>query len=139
MQPDIVFVGNYSYSISTANNTVVLSADELENTSSTSTSGTIRLELWLTTTPWNSGGSNTGYEIATYRITGSSNGTLGPDQYFSNVSNTVTYVNHPPAGSYYVTLAAAEYRPAWCWPRGPTRELALREKTPIAHAASSSA
>ena len=108
MSGDAIFVGNYSYIIDPVSNTVQLNAAEIENSSFSST-GTIRLELWLTTSPWSANGSNVGYEIATDQIYGSSNGTLGPYQYFSNITNTVTYLNHPPAGTYYITLAAAEY------------------------------
>ena len=102
------FIGNVSYSINPALNTVLLTADEIDNATASYT-GTIRLELWLTTTPWNVSGSNTGYEIATDQLSGASNGALGPNQYFSNISQTVTYLNHPPAGTYFVTLAAAQY------------------------------
>ena len=100
--------GNYSYAINPNANTVSLSVDQIVNNSYSST-GTLRLELWLTTTPWSSTGANTGYEVATYRITGSSNGILGPNQYFYNITGTVAYNMHPPVGTYYVTLAVAEY------------------------------
>jgi len=108
MSSNVVFVGNVSYSINPQLGTVLLSAAELDNRSLTSTTGTLRLELWLTAAPWNSSGSNTGYEVATYRISGNSNGTLGPNQYFSNLSQTVSYAA-PPAGTYFVTMAVAEY------------------------------
>ncbi|WP_348698764.1 S8 family serine peptidase [Duganella fentianensis] len=108
MSSNVVFVGNVSYSINPLLGTVLLKADEIDNRSLTSSTGTLRLELWLTTTPWNTNGSNTGYEIATYRISGTSNGTLGPNQYFSNLSQTVSYAP-PPAGTYFVTMAVAEY------------------------------
>lgn len=108
MSTNLNFVGNVSYTIDPAQNTVKLNVTELDNTG-TSTSGTIRLELWLTTTPWNPLGSNTGWEVATDQLSGSSNGTLGPNRYFSNISDTVSYRSHPPAGTYFVTLVAAEY------------------------------
>lgn len=108
MSGNVLMTGSVSYSINPATNTVQLNADKLDNSSASGT-GTIRLELWLTTTPWNPYGSNTGYEIATDQLYGTSNGTLGPYQYFSNIVHTVNYLNHPPAGTYFVTLAAAEY------------------------------
>ena len=108
MAGNIVFVGNYSYSINPVLGTAVLSAAHLENVGA-GISGTIRLELWLTALPWNPGGANSGWEIATYQVSGSSNGTLGPNQYFANIAQTVPLVNRPPPGAYYVTLAAAEY------------------------------
>ena len=100
--------GKYSFYIDPASNTVRLSVDEIDHFDS-GTTGTLRLELWLTTNPWNPSGSNTGYEVANYRISGSSNGTLGPYQIFTNVSATIPYASHPPSGAYYVTLAIAEY------------------------------
>lgn len=109
MTSGVELVGKYSYLISPSSDTVQLDVAEIENTSSSGTTGTLRLELWLTLAPWNTSGSNTGWEIATDQITGSSNGTLGPEQYFSNISKTVPYINHPSAGTYYVTLAVAEY------------------------------
>lgn len=108
MASNIKFVGNYSYSINAALGLVQLAAAELDNIGTTS-SGTLRLELWLTAVPWNPNGSNTGYEIATYQLSGSTNGALGPNQYFANLSQTVALTNRPPPGAYYVTLAAAEY------------------------------
>lgn len=107
MSGDAVLLGSCYYKINPSNDTVQLSINKIENISTTSGTGTIRLELWVTTTPWNPG-FTTGYKIATDQVSGPSNGTLGPDQYFSNISTTVAY-NPPPAGTYYVTLAAAEY------------------------------
>ena len=108
MSINLRFVGNTSYVIDPALNTVRLDVAELDNTGS-GTTGTIRLELWLTSAPWNPLGSNTGYEIATDQLSGSSNGTLGPNQYFSNIDHIVSYRVRPPAGVYFATLVAAEY------------------------------
>jgi subtilisin-like proprotein convertase family protein/subtilisin family serine protease len=104
---DVVIVGNYSYSFNTAAGTVHLSAAELDNLS-TGTTGTLRLELWFTTTPWQADGHNTGFEVATMRLDDNANGTLAPNQKLTNISQTVSYTT-PPNGSYYVTLAVAEY------------------------------
>ena len=108
MSGNAIVVGTYSYVISPSNNTVQLTVDEIQNVASGGT-GTIRLELWLTTSPWNPSGSNTGYEIAKDQLAFSTNGTLASGKYFLNISDTVTYAIHPPAGTYYVTLAVAEY------------------------------
>lgn len=105
---NVVIKGNNFYSIQPSSNTVTLHADEIDNNSLNST-GTLRLELWLTSAAWNLGGSNTGYKIATDRLSGASNGVLGPNQYFANITATVPYNSHPPAGMYFVTLAVAEY------------------------------
>ncbi len=108
MSGNVVLVGTYSYAIYPTTNTVQLTAAQLQNIGASST-GTVRIELWLTTTPWNQNGSNTGYEIATDQLHGSSNGTLGVGQYFANINDTVSFINHPPAGTYFVTMAVAEY------------------------------
>lgn len=104
---NVVIKGNFSYNINPLLNTVQLTADRLDNLSGYTT-GTLRLELWLTTTPWNPNGPNSGYEIATTRLTGTSNGTLGPYQYFYDITGTSAYTR-PAAGTYFVTMAAAEY------------------------------
>lgn len=108
MSGSVIFVGNLSYNINPALGTVRLTAAQLDNPVPEET-GTIRLELWLTTTPWNSHGTNIGYEVATDQLAGSSNGRLGAYQYFSDIAATVPYVNRPLPGIYFVTLAASEY------------------------------
>ena len=108
MSGNAVFVGGNSYYINVSNNTVQITAAEILNNSVAGT-GTIRLELWLTVLPWNTSGTNSGYEIATDQLGGVSNGMLGANQYFSNISDTVTYAIHPPSGTYFITLVAAEY------------------------------
>src|SRR5438034_10893473 len=104
---NVVFAGNVSYSINPSLGTVQLAADQLENLSAYRT-GTLRLELWLTATPWNPVGANTGYEIGASRLVGTTNGTLALGQNFYNISQSSAYTA-PPAGTYYVTMAAAEY------------------------------
>ncbi|AEJ00202.1 hypothetical protein Nit79A3_0308 [Nitrosomonas sp. Is79A3] len=101
--------GSWSYSVTPSANTVNLSVSNIQNNSYFDSTGTIKLELWLTTSPWNDYAANIGYEIAVDQLTGPTNGTLGPNQFFSNINNTVSYLNHPPAGAYYVTLAVTEY------------------------------
>jgi len=104
----VYFSGTQSYSINASANTVNLSASGITNTQPTNTTGTLRLELWLTTVPWNTTGPNSGWEIATSQLTGSSNGSLGPNQSFSSINGTAPNLGMPGAGSYYVTLALGE-------------------------------
>jgi hypothetical protein len=104
----VSIVGTYSYTPDAAAGTVQLNVAELLNSSTTNTTGTLRLELWLTTTPY-TGGAINGYRVAMYQLTGSSNGQLGPDQYFSNVSAAVPLAGLPGAGTYDVTLLVTEY------------------------------
>ncbi|TFW20386.1 DUF4214 domain-containing protein [Massilia arenosa] len=104
MSSYIGFSGTATYSIDPTANTVQLHVDGLHNWGD-NTSKPLRLELWLTTQPWSPSQTNTGYEIAV----GSKSSVLGAYEYFSDLNDTVTFLNHPPAGTYYVTLVAAEY------------------------------
>jgi subtilisin-like proprotein convertase family protein/subtilisin family serine protease len=108
----IKLLGNYGFQfISTSGGPVTgvtFSADKVENVG-TAGSGTIRLELWLTTAPWNPSGQNTGYEVAVDRLVSSANGTLAPNTYYSNISASVPLKNLPPPGTYFATLVAADY------------------------------
>ena len=108
MSGDVVLYGTYSYAISPNSGTVTLNVADILNESAANASGPLRLELWLTTTPWGSG-SGTNYEVATYRITAPNSGVLAPDAAFSNLAVTIPYLTAPPAGNYYVTLVVAEY------------------------------
>jgi len=107
-QSSVEISGTFSYTVNTANDTVQLSVAKILNNSTTYTTGTLRLELWLTTSPY-TGGNINGYRVATYQITGSTNGELGPNQYFSNISATVPLTDLPAAGSYDATLIVSEY------------------------------
>lgn len=107
-QSSVELVGNYSYSANLAADTVLLNVTEILNNSTAYTTGTLRLELWLTTTPY-TGGPISGFRIAIYQLTGPSNGQLGPGQYFSNITQTLPLTGIPAAGSYYVTLLVSEY------------------------------
>jgi hypothetical protein len=72
--------GNTSYSCEGSH--CVLKADRVSNNGSVySISGTLRLELWATDTPY-AGGSISGYQIATYTL-----GQLSANFFFSNISS----------------------------------------------------
>jgi hypothetical protein len=101
-------VGTYSYSVDSSDTTAQLNVAEILNSSTTYTTGTLRLELWLTTTPY-AGGTINGNRIATYQLTGPSQGTLGPNQDFTNISASVPLADLPGPGTYDVTLIVSEY------------------------------
>ncbi len=106
---NLQFVGPVSYSVSFSANTVQINVAKIQNNSTTYTTGTLRLELWLTTSQYQ-GGSITGNRIATASLaSGSSTGQLGPGQYFANISSTPALTNLPSAGSYYASLLLTEY------------------------------
>ena len=68
-------------------------------------SGTVRLELWATTTPY-SGGSISGYRIADY-VPASNGGQLSAGASFVSIRFSDQYTL--PNGQYYITLVAAMY------------------------------
>jgi subtilisin-like proprotein convertase family protein/subtilisin family serine protease len=108
----IKILGKYGYQFDTATDGaitgVTLTADAVKNVG-TATSGTVRLELWLTAAPWDSARTNTGYAIAVDRFNNDANGELQPGHYFQNVSDKVSLSHLPPPGTYFVTLVATEY------------------------------
>ena len=101
---DLVDTFSYTY----ANGTVQFKVSKIENIGDT-TSGAVRLELWLTTAPWSATGPNPGYQVATYTMAGPTNGSLAPHATFENISQIVPITNFPPAGNYFVTLLVSEY------------------------------
>jgi subtilisin family serine protease len=107
---NVWLIGEYSYSYSNLNS-ITLTVPEILYTGS-GTTGTLRLELWLTSAPFSFG--ENAWRIATYRITGSSNGTLGPHQSFNNIVVTVPLTNLPSPGTYYPTLLVSQYNSLSC-------------------------
>ncbi len=107
MSGDASIIGTYSYAIDGVANTVKLSVTQIKNTGTVAT-GPLRLELWFTKAPWNPNGSNTGWEVGVAQVVGML-GKLDAGQSLLNFSQTVPYINHPPPGNYFVTLAVAEY------------------------------
>lgn len=103
---DIQFQGRFSAYLS--NGIVNFNVDKIVNTSKTKSSGTLRLELWATDAPYY-GGSISGYKVGAYQIAGSTNGKLGPNQYFSNITASVNQTTTPPSGIYYSVLVLTEY------------------------------
>jgi len=97
----IQYVGNVSYYIYGYG--VTLSANEIENANSSyKLSGTLRMQLWATTTPY-TGGTINGYVLGQYTI-----GQLGHGNNYFNLANTVPYYT-PPYGNYYLTLVLEMY------------------------------
>jgi hypothetical protein len=85
-------------------NQVRLQAGRVTNTSTTRTSGTLRLELWAGRAPYSSGSGVSGYQTAVYTFSQ----VLKPGYYYDNV-NVLLPFDEPPAGTYYMTVALTEY------------------------------
>jgi len=96
--------GTLSASWSTAGTEVQV--DTISNDNSDGTSGTLRLELWATTTPPVFGNDVTYYALGPAYVLG----TLDAGSQFSNVdSGLLTPYTPPPNGCYFVTIALEEY------------------------------
>jgi hypothetical protein len=87
-----------------------ITIDGIKNYSSSFTSGSLRIDLWALQAPYN-GGAYTGYNTASIRtnqITGVSD-TLGPGQYFYNISLHLPYTPPGNASYSYYTLFLQMY------------------------------
>jgi hypothetical protein len=80
-----------------------ISADRIINSRLGGLSGTLRLEIWATTTPY-SGGSIYGYIFGTRTLD-----QLEGGYSYTGISGYVPY-RAPPSGNYYTTITLEEYR-----------------------------
>ena len=78
-------------------------SERVANHRSGGTSGTLRLELWATTSSPASG-SVFGYQLATYSL-----GTLAAGSYFYNINSGTFNYTQPPTGCYYLSLLLTEF------------------------------
>lgn len=88
--------GTISYQIS--GDRVTVEIERIANNTGNLTTGTLYLTVRMTE---ESSVYDSGFRVARHQFTGSSNGQLGPGQFFSNISVTLDYTR-PPAGTYYV-------------------------------------
>jgi hypothetical protein len=95
------FHGNLSYAGLGSGN-VTLGADQIVNGRS-STSGTLRMELWAFSAPYTGGSS--GYKSAQT----SQLNPLGAKASYTNISQTVSQLTTPPAGTWYLSMLLTEY------------------------------
>lgn len=105
---DIELVAPASYTYDFQNGIAHFAVAGIRNTSSTTTSGSLRLELWATPAPY-TGGALDGYRISTYRLGGPDAGTLPASASFSDASADALVDTVPPAGMYYAYLVVSEY------------------------------
>lgn len=107
LNQNLSIAGNYSFQVT--GNQVYVTVDKINNSSSTYTSGSLRLELWATTTPY-AGSGISGQKTASIRtvnISGLSD-SLGPTRYFYGIGVTMPFTA-PPSGYVYYTLILSEY------------------------------
>ena len=82
---------------------VALSAERV-TFSGTGRSGTLKLKLWATTSPYGGGLDITGYLLAEARL-----GELDANAYFDSPSHNVPYRGDLPPGTYYLVLVVTEH------------------------------
>ena len=95
--------GRIAYSID--GDRVTVEIERIANNTTALTTGPLYVTMWLTA---GSSPSGSGHQAARHRITGSSNGRLGPGQYFSDIRWTLAY-RAPPPGTYYVHLITSQH------------------------------
>ena len=94
------------YTISGAS--VNLRADAVVNPRNGGHSGTLKLKLWATSSPY-SGGNIRGHIVGEYQFRNTPlNGGLNGGRRFTDVDRTVTY-DRPPDGTYYMTMTVTEF------------------------------
>ncbi len=98
--------GQFHYVLS--GGTASITLDQINNDSFTRTTGTLRLELWATTSyPARADTNWTGYRMATF----STFDQLVPRAYYTSISRSSTYAA-PPTGTYWLILLLEEYNPS---------------------------
>jgi hypothetical protein len=98
----LTFSGTFSFD--RTGSTVVLRVARIDNESTTRTTGTLRLELWASSTRPANGQGFTGYRLAT----GSNLNPLPPRTFYSDVVRTTSF-SEPPAGTYWMVMVLSEF------------------------------
>ena len=88
--------GRLAYRI--AGDHITVEIERISNNTSDTTTGRLYITVWMTV---DSNLRTRGYRVARLRIIGSSDGTLKPGQYFSDLGWTLAY-QAPPPGTYYI-------------------------------------
>jgi hypothetical protein len=101
----LTFSGNFSYE--RTGGTVILRMARIDNDSATRTTGTLRIELWASSTRPAEGQGFTGYKLAT----GASLNPLAPRTFYTDVVRTTSFVE-PPAGTYWMVMVLSEFSSA---------------------------
>lgn len=95
---DVTIDGSVGFDASSGQ--VTITADQVTNNTSDTTSGTLFLTLWATAS---SSPSGSGYELASVQL-----GELAPNEYFYDIVQTTSF-SPPPDGTYYIHLLLSEY------------------------------
>jgi hypothetical protein len=101
----LTFSGTFGYE--RTGSTVILRMARIDNDSSTRTTGTLRLELWASSSRPAEGAGFTGYRLAT----SSTLSPLAPRTFYTDVVRTTSF-SEPPAGTYWMVMVLAEFSSA---------------------------
>jgi subtilisin-like proprotein convertase family protein len=102
-----VIAGKSHVQFNDGSGTIHLTVDEIDNKSAFTT-GTLRLEVWATTVPYDTSNPTNGFRIAVAPLSTATNGTVAANGSLLNIDQTVACTK-PPAGTYYLTLVLTEY------------------------------
>ncbi len=97
---DVEIFGQTSWQV--VGNSVSLNVEKVGNTCNLGSSGSLRMDLWATTSPYG-GGTINGYVFGSTSLS-----PLTAGYSYNNISQTVAYMR-PPDGLYYITLTLSEY------------------------------
>ena len=114
----LVLEGNGAYNIS--GSSVTLTIDRISNSSSTRTTGTLRLQLWASTSRPARGAGFTGLQLAS----SSTLNQLSPNFFYSGVVRTAAFTAPPDTGASMLTSPIASSRES-----GPTHTSFRRRTT----------
>lgn len=100
---EIALVGGFTFETNPRDRGVKVTFDEIANRRASGTSGTIKIQLFLSKKPLSKDFKQKGYFIADYQL-----GQLNAGESYKNFSKWLHYT--PPArGKYYVSLVVSEY------------------------------
>lgn len=101
--------GTFGYTTFPGTNQIELRIDRIENNQFGYTTGTLRLELWATQSPY-TGGTIDGYRLATDNLSWiDGDGRLSPGEYYHGIRHTVAWDVKPPEGFWNLTMVVGEY------------------------------
>lgn len=101
VEPELDLVEPVDWTVNAT--TILIEAAAVENNRIGGTSGTLRLQVWATDTPYN-GGMINGFVMGTAVL-----GELNGGQSFGDISESVPFTE-PPAGTFFTTITLEEFR-----------------------------
>jgi hypothetical protein len=98
---DAEMTGAISYTI--VGSQITFNLEQVSSNLNNATTGTLQVSLWATAVPLSEATQAQVYVLGSATL-----GTLGPNQFFSSLSDVAT-LTPPPTGQYYITMVLEEY------------------------------